>query len=120
MTQKSLPSIRFAVIFLMIAAMIIPGIATAAKVASGDEARRSALELMRLSTLQQLGACIGSGRFDWSTLPDALDNSFEDQLAGRVAVTQGVNSVLALGLSHSTADEITIGRDGFWFRTGDA
>lgn len=120
MTQNSLPSIRFAVIFLMIAAMIIPGIATAAKVASGDEARRSALELRRLSTFQQLGARIGSGRFDWSTLPDALDNSFEDQLAGRVAVTQGVNSVLALGLSHSTADEITIGRDGFWFRTGDA
>lgn len=120
MTQKSLPVIRFAVISLMIAAMIIPGIATAAKVISGGEQRRSMLELRRLSTFQQLAARISSGRFNWSTLPTALDESFEDQLAGRVAVTQSVNSVLALGLSHSTADEITIGRDGFWFRTGDS
>jgi hypothetical protein len=120
MTQKSLPFIRFAVIALMIAAMIIPGIATVAKVASGGEQRRSMLELRRLSTFQQLGARIASGRFDWSTLPGALDSSFEDQLAGRVAITQSVNSTLALGLSHSTADEITIGQDGFWFRTGDS
>ena len=109
---------RLLLIAAFATALAVPGAGTLLRVAAGGESARSALEMRRLSTFEQIGRLIVSGRIDWTALPDALDRAFADQLFGRVAITRHLNAALVYGFGHSTAEELDIGPEGHWFRTG--
>lgn len=112
--------IRYALALAFILALALPGAATGWRVMSGAEAGTSEAENRRLATFSSIPQRLAERRVTTQTLPTAIDTAFEDQLPVRMAMTRPLNSVLVHLFRQSTADEIAIGPQGHWFRTGAA
>lgn len=109
--------IRLAIAVIFLAALALPGAMVLARMASGTEADRSQSENRRLAQFATLFENLRDGEVPAAALAQRIDTAFYDQLPIRPRVTRWTNSVLVYGFHHATGVDVTLGEQGYWFRT---